>query len=89
MDGQSQASIQLMDSVRSPPFLPSSPSHSHSPTRLPFCLSLSVSPVLPDSAKFRHFGNILKALVNFDKVYLVFGQILNLLWQFFMILGQF
>ena len=32
-----------------------------------------------DLPKFRHLGNILKALVGFVKVYLVFGQILNLL----------
>ena len=37
--------------------------------------------VWPDWAKFRNFGNILKALVNFVKVCLVFGKILRLLWQ--------
>ena len=36
-----------------------------------------------------HFGNILKALVNFAGVYLVFGKILNLLCQLLYAIGQF
>ena len=42
-----------------------------------------------DSVKFRHFGYILKALVNFVRVYLVFGKIKILIWQLFLQLGQF
>ena len=42
----------------------------------------------PDLAKFRHFGNILKALIKFAIVYLVFGQILNLHWQLFYAIGS-
>ena len=34
--------------------------------------------VWPDLEKFCQFSNILKALVNFVRVYLVFGKILNL-----------
>ena len=41
------------------------------------------SPLWPDWAIFRHFGNSLKALVNFVMVYLVFGKNLNLLLQLF------
>ena len=37
--------------------------------------------------KYSHFGNILKALVNFLRVYLVFGKILNLLWPLFYVNG--
>ena len=41
--------------------------------------------VWPELAKFRHFGNILKALVKFV---LVFGNILNKLWQLFYASGS-
>ena len=34
------------------------------------------------------FGEILKALGNFDQVYFVFGKILNLFWQFNIATGQ-
>ena len=43
----------------------------------------------PDLVKFHHFGNILKALVSFEMVYIVFGKTLKLLWLFLMLLGQF
>ena len=39
--------------------------------------------VLPDLAKFGHFSNILKAVVNFVRVHLVSGKNLNILWRFF------
>ena len=35
------------------------------------------SPVWPDLAKIRHFGQILKAVGNFERVFLVFGKSLN------------
>ena len=44
--------------------------------------------VRPDLAIYRHFGKILKALGNFDPVYLVFGNTLNLLWQLNYAIGQ-
>ena len=37
--------------------------------------------LLPDLAKFRNFGKILKVFGNLKKFYIVFGKILNLLWQ--------
>ena len=44
--------------------------------------ALVASPVCPDLVKFRHFGwNFWKSLVIFRKLYLVFGNILNLLQQ--------
>ena len=43
--------------------------------------------VWPDWAKFFHFGNIQKALVNFLRVYLVFGEILKPLGQLFNVNG--
>ena len=44
---------------------------------------------LTSVTKFRHFGsNFLKALANFQNLYLVFGKILNLFWQK-LILGNF
>ena len=42
----------------------------------------------PDLAKLWQFGKKLKALGNFVRVSLVFGKILNPLWQFFIALGQ-
>ena len=39
--------------------------------------------------KFLHFGNILKNLGNFLRVYLVFCIFLNQLWQIFNAIGQF
>ena len=44
--------------------------------------------VLPDLAKFRHFGKNLKVFGHFKKLYLVFGNLLNLLWQIFYATGQ-
>ena len=41
-----------------------------------------------DLAKFRHFGNILKLLEYFYRVYFVFGKILNILWVIFYAIGQ-
>ena len=37
--------------------------------------------VWPDLAKFRQFGKIFKVLGNFLRVYLLFGNILDQLWQ--------
>ena len=45
-------------------------------------------PVLPDLAKFRHFGKNVKVFGNFSKVYLVFGKLLKLLWQNLNGIGQ-
>ena len=45
--------------------------------------------VWPDLAKFRHLGKNLKAFGHFLSSYLVFCNIVNLLWQIFYSLGQF
>ena len=42
----------------------------------------------PDLAKFRHFGKIFKVLGNFSRIHLLFGKILNLLWQILCAIGQ-
>ena len=42
-----------------------------------------------DLAKFHHFGKIFKVLGNFSTVHLLFGKILNLLWQILYTFGQF
>ena len=39
-------------------------------------------------AKFRHFGKIFKVLGNFGGIYLLFGKILDLLWQVLFVIGQ-
>ena len=45
--------------------------------------------VWPDSAKYHHFGEILSILDYFLRVYfLIFGKMLNLLWQICMTIGQ-
>ena len=44
--------------------------------------------VWPDLAKFHHFGKIFKVLGNFSRAYLLFGKILNLLWQILYTFGQ-
>ena len=46
------------------------------------------SSVWPDLAKFLHFGKILQVFGNILKVYFLFGEILNLLWQICCITGQ-
>ena len=48
-----------------------------------FIKDVSQVTVWPDWVEFHHFGNILKALVNFVMGYLVFHKNLNQLWQFF------
>ena len=45
------------------------------------------SPVWPDLAKIRHFCKILKVFGNILRVYLIFGIILNLLWQILNAIG--
>ena len=45
--------------------------------------------VWPDLAKFRHFGKSFKVFCNFKKLYLLLGNILNLLWQIFTLLCNF
>ena len=47
-----------------------------------------IGPLWPDLAKFRHFGNILKVLGDYMKVYLVLSKNLNLLWATFYAIGQ-
>ena len=47
---------------------------------LPPQAQISPSLVWPDSGNFRHIGKIAKVFGDFMGVYLVFGQILNLLW---------
>ena len=42
----------------------------------------------PDLAKFRHFDTILKVLGKCLRVYLVFSEILILLWQKWITIGQ-
>ena len=37
--------------------------------------------MLPDLAKFRQFGKILKVIDNFLRVCLLFGKFLNRFWQ--------
>ena len=49
----------------------------------------SFIPAWPDLAKFRHLSEFLKVLGKFLMVYLVFGNILTQLWQFFAHLGKF
>ena len=44
--------------------------------------------MLPDLAKFHHLGKILIGFGTFKIVYLVFGKILNLLWQIAYAIGQ-
>ena len=44
--------------------------------------------VWPDLAKFRHFGNNFKVFGHFKKLCIVFGKLLNLLWQMFIAIGQ-
>ena len=45
---------------------------------------------VPNSAtRFRHIGKILKALGNFERVYLVFGKMSTLLWQLNYTIRQF
>ena len=44
--------------------------------------------VLPDLAKFRHFGEILKVFDNSLNLYLIFGLLLNRLGKFWMPYGQ-
>ena len=44
--------------------------------------------VLPDLAKFHHFGKIVKVLGNILSVNLVLGDILNLPWQIFDVIVQ-
>ena len=46
-------------------------------------------PVWPDLSKFRHFGKFLKVIGNLSKDYLVFAQVLNLLWKCFVPLGAY
>ena len=65
-------------------FLPGN-GEDHEPTAW---MKYTQGPVWPDWAKFHHFGNILNAFFIFVKVYLAFGKILNLLWQFFYAIGS-
>ena len=51
----------------------------------PFC---GRATVWPDLAKFHHVGTILKVLVKFFRVCLVFGKIMILLWQKCFTIGQ-
>ena len=51
-------------------------------------LGIRQAPVWPDLAIFRHFGKTLKVLCNFSRIYLLFGKILNLLWQILCTFGQ-
>ena len=44
--------------------------------------------VWPDLAKFRHFGKKINFFGHFLSNYLVFGKIVNLLWQIFDTFGQ-
>ena len=44
--------------------------------------------VRPDLAKFHHLGNILKVFGHFLNKYLLFGKIVNLLWQIFYAFGK-
>ena len=44
--------------------------------------------VWPDLAKFRHFGKKINFFGHFLSNYLVFGKIVNLLWQIFYTFGQ-
>ena len=46
-----------------------------------FLVTLPVSPVWPDLAKFHNYGKILKLVAKFFRVNLVFGKILILLWH--------
>ena len=45
--------------------------------------------VWPDLAKIRHFGHRLTISCKLLRIYLVFGNILNLLWQNVYVLGKF
>ena len=42
----------------------------------------------PDLAKFRNLDKILESFGHFLSNYLVFGKIVNLLWQLFYTFGQ-
>ena len=44
--------------------------------------------VWPDLAKFRHFGKNLQVFGKFLTAYLLFGNMLSLLWQIWYIIGQ-
>ena len=44
--------------------------------------------VWPDLEKFRLFGKNFLVFGDFKKLYLVLGNILNLLWQIFNAIGQ-
>ena len=44
--------------------------------------------VWPDLAKFHHLGAILQNFDHFEKVHLLFGKILSLLWQILYGFGQ-
>ena len=45
--------------------------------------------VVPGLVKFHHFGQIFKVFGKFSRVYVVFGRLLNLLWEFLWPLGIF
>ena len=51
-------------------------------------LTLYSYSVWPDLAKFCHLGKLSKVLGKLLRFYLVFGKILNQLWQHFMNFGQ-
>lgn len=52
-----------------------------------FCV-FDLGAVWPDWAKFCHFSKKLNVLGHFLRVYLVWGKMFDLLWQFFNDLGQ-
>ena len=44
--------------------------------------------VWPHFAKFHHFGKILNYISDFLRAHLVFGILLNLLWQILYVIGN-